>query len=96
MPLELGAVPCDLEPTPRQAAQLSVSKPQCSCFCLLHRLVINSGEEGRRQSHPAESYAVEETGGNHNSRGRFPGWLILKPSQEGTVLDTVNSVAMWG
>jgi len=27
------------------------------------RLVTDSGEEGRRQTHPVESYAVEEIGG---------------------------------
>lgn len=61
----------DLAPTPRQAAQLSVSKPQCGVFCPLHRLVIDSGEEGRRQTPPVESCAVEEIGGT-TSQGKIP------------------------
>lgn len=52
----------DLEPTPGQAAQFSISKPQCGCCCLLHILVIDSGEE-RRRTRPVESCVVEETGG---------------------------------
>lgn len=59
----------DLEPTLRQAAQLSVSRPQCGVFCLLRGLVIDSGKDGRR--HPVESCAVEEIGGT-TSQGKIP------------------------
>lgn len=68
----------DLAPTPRQAAQLSASKPQCGIFCLWHRLVIDPEAERRRQPPPIESCAVE---GSHLS-GRFPGRLTLQPSPE--------------
>lgn len=62
-----------------------------SVYC---RLVTDSGEEGRRQTHPVESYVVEERGGTRTQE-KIP-WKVHTEAvpKECTESDTLTSMAV--